>query len=334
MRFIQPELLLLELLLPLLFLVLPRARQQREAAALRHTRLLQQLRGSRPGWQRLAPFGLMLVALGAGVAGTARPTIPLWLLSGERTLVLAMDASGSMSAQDVEPDRLSASKQSARALVDALPPNVRVAVVAYADEARLVQPPTLKRADVFAAIDAIRADGGTAIGEAILVALEAALPPTRPRTGADAVGESASSPAPREIEPGSYRSAAIAVLTDGRNSVGRDPLEAARRAARSGVKVYTVGFGTPEGVLHGGPEATSVPVGLDEPSLQAIARITDADYFCATSGAELARVFEGLQARLGLSRQELEVTAVFALLAAILTALGAGLSLAWHGRIV
>ena len=334
MRFTQPELLLLELLLPLLLLVLLRARRQGRAAALRHSRLLQQLRGSRSGWQRRTPAGLMLMALGAAVAATARPTIPLWLLSGERTLVLAMDASGSMNAQDVEPDRLSASKQSAKALVDALPPNVRVAVVAYADEARLVQPPTLKRADAFAAIDAIRADGGTAIGEGILVALEAALPTTQAGTGAGAREASASTTAPREAKPGSYRSAAIAVLTDGRNSVGRDPLEAAQLAARSGVKVYTVAFGTPEGVLHGGPEATSVPVGLDAPSLQAIARITEADYFCATSGAELARVFEGLQARLGLHRQELEVTAVFALLAALLTALGAGLSLAWHGRIL
>jgi Ca-activated chloride channel homolog len=333
MRFIQPELLLLELLLPLLLLVHLRARRQGHAAALRHRRLLEHLR-SRSRWQRLAPLGLMLLALGAGVAATARPIIPLWLLSGERTLVLAMDASGSMSAKDVEPDRLSASKQSAKALVDALPPNVRVAVVAYADDARLVQPPTLERADAFAAIDAIRADGGTAIGEGILVALEAALPPTQPRTGADAVGASASGTARREVKPGSYRSAAIAVLTDGRNSVGRDPLEAAQLAARAGVKVYTVGFGTPEGVLQGGPESISVPVGLDAPALEAIARITDGEYFCATSGAELARVFEGLQARLGLHRQELEVTALLALLAAILSALGAGLSLAWHGRIV
>ena len=87
-------------------------------------------------------------------------------------------------------------------------------------------------------------------------------------------------------------------------------------------------------MLHGGAESTSLPAGLDESSLQAIARITEAEYFCATSGAELARVFEGLQTRLGLHRRELEVTAPLALVAAVLAALGAGFSLAWHGRIL
>ena len=336
MRFTQPELLLLELLLPLLLLALMRAPRRGPASGARGARLLQQLRASGPsGWPRHLPLALLLLALGALLAATARPTMPLWLLTGQRTIVLAIDASGSMSATDVQPDRLSAAKRSAKALVDALPPNVRVGVVAYADDARLVQAPTLQHDEAMWAIDTIRADGGTAIGEGILAALDAALPaPASGQTDTADRQAPAAAPAQPAPTPGSYRSAAIALLTDGRNSSGRDPLQAAQRAAQLGVKVYTVGFGTPDGTLRGGPESLSIPVGLDEPLLQAIARTTAADYFCAATGAELARAFEDLQSRLGLQKVELEVTALFALVAALFGTLGAGLSLAWHGRIL
>ena len=334
MRFTHPELLLLELLLPLLLLVYLRARRRGEAACLRYDRLLQGLRVSRSGWRSHAPLVLLLAGLGVLIAAIACPSMPLWLLSGQRTLVLAMDASGSMSARDVEPDRLTASKRSAKALVQALPPNVRVGVVSYADDARLVQTPTLQHESVLAAIDAIQADGGTAIGEGILVSLQAVLPPRHHAIEPAPAAAMHPAAASANAKPGWYRSAAIAVLTDGRNSAGRDPQEAAHLAALFGVKVYTVGFGTPGGVLRDGPDSISIPVGLDEPLLQAIAQTTGADYFCATSGQELARVFEGLQSRLGLQKMELEITALFALVAAILSAVGAGVSLARTGRIL
>jgi Ca-activated chloride channel family protein len=252
------------------------------------------------------------------------------LASEQQTIILALDASGSMEARDIEPNRLQASQAAAKALVQVLPRLVRVGVVSYADSPQLVQPPTLHRDDVLAAIERVRLAGGTAIGDAMVLSLATLLPGERViEAGAPAAfGRGAREP----VRPGSYRSAAIVLLTDGQNSSGMSPLEAARIVAGHGVKVYAVGFGTREGVLVG-PENTAVQVGLDEDTLRGIAEATGGEYFRAGSAMELRRVYAGLESRLVVGREDTEVTALFAAAAALLIVLGAGLSLCWFGRI-
>jgi Ca-activated chloride channel family protein len=133
------------------------------------------------------------------------------------------------------------------------------------------------------------------------------------------------------VPPGSDRSAVIVLLTDGQNTMGTDPVEAAQVAASRGIKVYTVGFGTKDGEVTG-PEGWSVRVQLDEDMLRHVAELTRGQYFRASNGTELAKVYEGLKGRLVMERRDTEVTSLFAGSAALLLIAGAGLSVLWCGR--
>ena len=329
MSFLRPFLLWFGLL-PVVLLIGYALLQRRRRVATAQRALLQRAGAAAAGWQHHLAPALLLVASSLLVVAMAGPTITLTFASEQKTIILTLDASGSMEARDIAPNRLQASQAAAKALVRALPRLVRVGVVSYADGAQLVQPPTLQRDDVLAAIERIRVAGGTAIGDAMVLSLAALFPGERlTEAGAAAgFGRGANGPA----QPGSYRSAAIVLLTDGQNSSGMNPLEAARIVAGHGVKVYAVGFGTRDGVLVG-PENTAVQVSLDEDTLRGIAQATGGEYFRAGSAMELHRVYAGLESRLVVGREETEVTALFAAAAALLIVLGAGLSLCWFGRI-
>ena len=332
MSFLRPFLLWFGLLPALLLLGYALLQRRRVADPRRALLLRAGLRTA--GWRRhLSPL-LLLAAAGVSIVALAGPTLALSRASEQQTLILTLDASGSMEARDIAPNRLQASQAAAKALVLALPRRVRVGVVSYADSPQLVQPPTLKRDDVLAAIDRVRVAGGTAIGDARVLSLAALFPGERvieagaPAASARGAKEGALVP----VRPGSDRSAAIVLLTDGQNGSGLNPLDAARIVAGRGVKVYAVGFGTRDGVLAG-PENTSVSVSLDEPTLRGIAAATGGEYFHAASGMELRSIYAGLQGRLVVGREDMEVTALFAAAAALLIVLGAGLSLSWFGRI-
>ena len=257
---------------------------------------------------------------------------------------MAMDVSGSMRATDVSPDRISASQAAAKTFAAELPANIRIGVVAYAGTAQLVQPPTLNRDDVIAAIDRFQLQRGTAIGNGIMISLATLFPDANidlsrvtgqrnmPR-GLQPEPARPGEPAAFEpVPPGSYESAAIVLLTDGQNTVGVDPMEAAQMAASRGVKVFTVGFGTKEGAtLH--LEGWSMRVRLDEDTLKKVANLTLGEYFHAGSGADLKKVYEALKSRLVFEKKATEVTALFADAAALLVLLAAGLSVWWFGRV-
>jgi Ca-activated chloride channel family protein len=154
---------------------------------------------------------------------------------------------------------------------------------------------------------------------------------TRRSSSLDSV--TAPDPAPHTPVPtGSYESAAIILLTDGQNTTGPDPLDAAQIAASHGVKIFTVGFGTAEGVTidFGG---WSMHVRLDEETLKKIANLTYGEYFHAGSGTDLKKVYQALKSRLVFEKKQTEVTAFFADAAAILMLLGVGLSVWWFGRV-
>jgi Ca-activated chloride channel family protein len=239
----------------------------------------------------------------------------------------------------VQPNRLVAAQEAAKAFVAELPRNVRVAVVQFAGTAAIVQPPTHSREDVYAAIDRFQLQRGTATGSGIVLSLAALFP----EAGIDLsqiTGQKAMPPSPGDkprpeftpVEPGSFGSAAIIMLTDGQRTTGPDPVEAAKMAADRGVRVYTVGIGTKEGETIGF-EGWSMRVRLDEDALKTVANITRADYFYAGTAEDLKKVYQSLSTRLVVEKKETEISALFAALGALLVAAAAALSVAWFGRI-
>ncbi|WP_127996280.1 VWA domain-containing protein [Piscinibacter defluvii] len=340
-NFIWPEMLWLLVALPLLVLLYVWLMRRRKKVALRYASLalVKQAMGRSSAWRRHVPPALMLLALAALLLAVARPTAVISLPSQQETIVLAMDVSGSMRAADVQPNRLVASQEAAKAFVAELPRSVRVAVVQFAGTAAVVQPPTHSREDVYAAIDRFQLQRGTATGSGIVLSL-ATLFPDAGIDLSQITGQRAMPPGPNDkprpeftpVEPGSYGSAAIIMLTDGQRTTGPDPLEAAKMAADRGVRVYTVGIGTKEGETIGF-EGWSMRVRLDEDALKAVAQMTRADYFYAGTAEDLKKVYQGLSTRLVVERKETEISGLVAALGALLVVLSAALSVAWFGRV-
>ncbi|HRO54653.1 MAG TPA: VWA domain-containing protein, partial [Alicycliphilus sp.] len=291
MVFLWPSLLWLLLILPLLVLLYLWLLRRRKVQALAYPglALVRQALGSRAQWRRHLPPLLFLLGLAALLLAAARPLAVLKLPSEQQTIILAMDVSGSMRATDVEPDRLTAAQNAAKAFIKELPRHVRVGVVAFAGTAQLAQLPTQSHDDLLKAIDSFQLQRGTATGNGIMVALATLFPDA----GIDiaALGgrqamrvlpmDQVTRPEPEQktftpVAPGSYRSAAIIMLTDGQRTTGVDPLEAAQWAADRGVRVYTVGVGTVQGEVIGF-EGWSMRVRLDEDTLKAVALRTNAE---------------------------------------------------------
>jgi Ca-activated chloride channel homolog len=344
--FLWPEMLWLALLLPLLAVLYVWLLRRRKRVALRYASLamVKEALGRSIGWRRHLPPALFLVGLGALAVASSRPLALIKLPTQRQTIMMAMDVSGSMRATDVAPDRITASQAAAKAFAAELPRDVRIGVVAYAGTAQLVQPPTLSREDVIAAIDRFQLQRGTAIGSGIVISLATLFPDAgidlAQITGQRFMPREARPENPRRVDPapvepvapGSYESAAIVLLTDGQNTVGLDPMEAAQMAASRGVKVFTVGFGTKEGETIAF-EGWSVHVRLDEDTLKKVANLTHGEYFHAGSGADLKKVYEALKSRLVFEKRETEITALFADAGALLMLLAAGLSVWWFGRL-
>lgn len=348
MVFLWPELLWLLLLVPLLILAYLWLLRRRKKLVVDYANLslVKAAMGRGQRWRRHVPPVLFLLALVSMLIATARPTAVITLPSQQQTIILAMDVSGSMRAQDVAPDRITASQNAAKAFVKSLPPNVRVGVVSFAGSAAVVQPPTRSHDDVVAAIDRFQLQRGTALGSGLILSLATLFPDegidisgiTEGR-GDDrygrAIGSEASKPKVdrQPVAPGSYASAAIILLTDGQRTHGPDPVEAARMAADHGVRVYTVGFGTVEGEVTSF-EGWSMRVRLDEDTLKAVAGLTQAEYFHAASADDLKQVYQKLHSRITVETKETEITALFAALAAVLATIAAALSVLWFGRVV
>ncbi len=348
MVFLWPSLLWLLLILPLLVLLYLWLLRRRKVQALAYPglALVRQALGSRAQWRRHLPPLLFLLGLAALLLAAARPLAVLKLPSEQQTIILAMDVSGSMRATDVEPDRLTAAQNAAKAFIKELPRHVRVGVVAFAGTAQLAQLPTQSHDDLLKAIDSFQLQRGTATGNGIMVALATLFPDA----GIDiaALGgrqamrvqpmDQVTRPEPEQktftpVAPGSYRSAAIIMLTDGQRTTGVDPLEAAQWAADRGVRVYTVGVGTVQGEVIGF-EGWSMRVRLDEDTLKAVALRTNAEYFHAATAQDLRKVYETLSSRISVETKETEVTALLALAGAALMLLAGALSVWWFGRVL
>jgi Ca-activated chloride channel family protein len=345
-KFQWPELLWLLALAPVLVALYVALLRRRKRLVVRFAdvALFREAIGPGQRLRRHLPPALFLLALLGLIVAVARPTAVITLPAEHELVVLAMDVSGSMRAGDVQPTRLAAAQAAARAFVEELPASTRVAVVSFAATAQVAQPATGDRGAVLDAIDRFQLQRGTAIGSAILVSLKQIFPDVeydlrsenpRPRRGEPRDpwrdGAAGSRPAPEPIPPGSYTAATIVLLGDGQATAGPDPLESARMAAERGVRVFTVGVGTPKGETLSA-EGWSMRVRLDEQTLQSIARITRGAYLRAETAADLKEVYRGLSGRLVFERRETEVTAIVSLVAAALALLAATISLLWFGR--
>ena len=352
MIFLWPEFLWLLMLLPLLVLVYVWLLRRKKKMALRYASLsiVREAMGKGQSFKRHIPPLLFLLSIAAMLIASSRPFAVISLPSDQQTIMLAMDVSGSMRATDVKPNRLVASQDAAKAFLSDLPRNIRVGIVALAGTASVVQPPTLSREDLVAAIDKFQLQRGTAIGNGIVVSLaelfpDAGIDIASMQTGRDrqrgvaidqapVVGKDGKEKKPFvPVAPGSYPSAAIILLTDGQRTTGVDSMDAAKAAADRGVRIYTVGVGTVDGETIGF-EGWSMRVKLDEETLKGIARNTQAEYFYAGTAADLKKVYESLSSRLTVVKKETEISGLLALVAAAFALLSAGLSLAWFNRIL
>jgi Ca-activated chloride channel family protein len=356
MTFLWPELLWLLVLVPVvvgLYLLLLR-RKKRLAVRYASLAMIKEAIGAGNRVRRHIPPLLFLVALTLMIVAIARPAAIVTLPSQHETIILAMDVSGSMRAVDVHPNRLTAAQEAARAFINDQPHNVRIGIVSFAGTAAVVQPPTENREDLLAAIARFTLQRGTAVGSGILVSLKTIFPDvefdlgrSNPRLNASDTGRGRSLGRPaagdsdkdkgkdgeKPVAPGSYQSAAIILLTDGQTTTGPDPVEAAKMAADRGVRVYTVGIGTVAGEIIGA-EGWSMRVRLDEEALKQIANITHGDYFYAGTATDLKKIYEGMNAKMVLKKQQTEITALVVAAAALFATLAAGLSLVWFNRVL
>ncbi len=351
MHFVWPEALWSLLMLPLLWATYVWLIKRQRPQALRFPSLMllrPALQGQR-AWRRHVPPLLLWLALACSLLALARPFARVSLPSDYMTLVMALDVSRSMLAQDVPPSRFEAAKDAAKAFIRELPPQVRLGIVSFAGSAQLAQQVTDQREDLLAAIDRFELQRGTATGSGLLLALSTLMPDAGIQLesalygssfgsysapgGARPLGSSAAAPSskPPPVPVGSYTAGAIILLSDGRRTTGPDPMDAARQAADLGVRVHTVAFGTPEGFIPG-MEAYSFYARVDEETLQAVAKATGGEFFRAQNAQDLANIYAKLSSRVAMETRDTEVSVLMGLAALLLVVSSLGLSMVWLRR--
>jgi Ca-activated chloride channel family protein len=351
MKFLSPIMLWLLLAIPALVALYFYVLRRKKKLALRYANLgmVKEAIGAGASLRRHVPAALFLVAITLMLAAIARPAAMITLPSQRAQVILAMDISASMRAADVEPNRMVAAQNAAKAFIQEQPSTTQIGIVAFAGAALLVQPPTLNREDLVKAIDRFQPQRGTAIGSGIRVSLQTIFPqanfdgadPEGQRGwGRDSMGSSLDRGPARPAEeaftpvpPGSYENAVVILLTDGQATTGPDPIETARQAADRGVRIFTVGLGTKSGEIVGWG-GRSMRVQLDEETLQTIADLTRGKYFFAGTGTDLKEVYKTLNTQFIMERKETEITSFFAAAAALFAIAAAAMSLLWYSRIL
>lgn len=325
-------------------------RRRRYDGPLRYAAFLLPVEAARARARRVVhvPALLLLAALIALLVSVARPVIVTTAPATEGTIVLLIDVSISMAAGDVAPTRLAAAQAAARAFVLAQPSDVYIGVVAFGGEADVVQLPTTNRGDVLAALDRLELQRYTAIGNGIMAALLTLVPTADVPRGYDIFGTGRQPPGIKAIplidthesaavrhkalQPGSYLSAAIILVSDGLGRMGVPAPQAAKMAADYGVRIYTVGVGTPYGGIANIEGREPIHAEFDEENLIKVADITRGEYFLARDAEKLATIYEKLGRRVIMRKAEHEITVLFIAMAALLSLIAAGFSLLRVGR--
>jgi Ca-activated chloride channel homolog len=371
MSFAWPLVLLGLLAVPLLGLAYWWQLRRRRKQAVRYSSvaLLKSVLPKQPGRRRHIPVILLLAGISALGLAAARPKRAVAVPLGRTSIILALDVSRSMCATDVDPNRMSAAQAAARDFIHDQPGGTRIGIVAFAGFAQVVVAPTTNKDELATAVDNLTTARGTAIGAATLKSIEAiaeinpdvapldgtsnsldtGIDPTSsgdpdlPRSPADAT--------PVPPPPGGYIPDIVVLLTDGANTRGIVPLDAAQQAVARRIRVYTIGFGTtnpsdlactraqlgsevfgsdqnfPQGGGGGGFNTARL---IDEPTLQEMARQTGGTYHRAEDADQLKQVFKELPRQVGLQKKEREISVFFAALGLVLTALAIALSLKWN----
>jgi Ca-activated chloride channel family protein len=289
------------------------------AAAFATPALLASVAPRRPGWRRHAPMFAFALALAVLIVAAAKPQKTVAVPVERASIMLATDVSGSMEATDVKPSRLVAARRAARQFINGVPRGVNIGIMAFNGRPRVLQSPTPARDDIETALSRLSPSGGTATGDAITAAVRVLRQPTGINK----------KPPP----------SAIVLLSDGASTKGKNPIAAAQEAKRAKIPVYTVALGTPAGTIEvprpggaGGTETRRVPP--DPDSLAQIARASGGQTFTADNASDLKRVYQKLGSQLGTEKRKRQLTSSFAGGALVLLLAGAGMSLAWFGRLV
>lgn len=334
MSFIWTSMLWSLILIPLLVLLYLRMQRRRAHIALRYGSLglVQQASGRGVGIRRNVPAILFLVGLTVLFVALARPQMVIGLPKVEGIVILAFDVSGSMAAEDFEPNRLEAAKAVAIDFVSRQPSTVKVGVVAFSESGLSVQIPSEDQTAIIDAIERLKPQRGTSLANGIVASLNtiATLTGQEPIVGF----EGAEVPAPLNGTPeiSADQSSAIVLFTDGENNMNPDPVEAALLAAERGVRIHTIAVGSPEGTeltVNGFTVFTQV----DEAALQQISEITQGVYYNAQDEDDLRAVYESIEPRLKIEEEAQEVTAVFAGISILILLIGGLLSLLWFSRV-
>jgi len=372
MGFGWPLVLLSLLVLPLLLAIYVWRLRRRRRQAVRYSSvaLIRAAAPRRSAWRRHAAFALVLGALGCLGLAAARPHVGMDVPVSESGMILALDVSGSMCATDVEPNRLTAAQAAVRDFVQTQEPSTRIGLVLFSGFAQVAVAPTTDREPLVRAIDAVTTGRGTTIGAAILKSIDAIAeinpdvapadpgPASAPGSGGSGAagsngagggpgGAGAGPPAPRA--PGTFAPEIIVLLTDGANTRGVTPAQAAEQAAERGVRVYPIGFGTTNPTQmactrdqYGGFQQPRTrdfsgsgggSIGgrnflvVDEAALRLVADKTGGEYFAATDADGLTRVLADLPKHVTVSEQDIDLSAGVAALAALVLFAGVGVGI-------
>ena len=371
MSFDQPYLLLGLLAVPILLAAYLWQTRRRKPAAVRYSNvaLVRSAVGPSRRWRRHVPVALVIASLGLLGAAAARPQVKADVPISSSTVILALDVSGSMCATDVEPNRLGAAQAAVRKFVETQGDDTKIGLVLFSGFAQLAVAPTTNKNDLLNTLDAVTTGRGTTIGAAILKSIDAIAeldPNVAPSDPEDAPNPDGSSlpktpdggngsgatPTPSPNADGGDKAPEIVVLlTDGANTRGITPEDAAVQAAARGVRVYPIGFGTKNptqmvcsrsqlgGMTQqrfGGRDFTGGGVMggrnflvVDEDALKAVASTTGGEYFGATDADQLQSVLDNLPKHVTTQQQDVDISAGFIAVAALVLLLGLGLSIRW-----
>ena len=256
-----------------------------------------------PAWRRWLPGVLLATAALTLVLALARPQHSVAVPIQEASVMLVIDASGSMLATDVQPSRLDAARAAAKRFIARVPRELQIGLVAFSSVPYAVVAPTSDHEQISAELDQLAADGGTGTGDAIAATLQTLQQ-----------AHSGKRPAP----------SAIVLLSDGKASEGRDPIDAAHAAQHAGVPIYTVALGTPEGIVTS-PDGSVLKVPPDPATLREMSRVSRGEAFTAENAGELNRVYTRLGRQIGTRTRERPLTAGFAGAGLVLLLLAAGI---------
>lgn len=342
MTFAWPWALLALLAVAVLLAVVWWSRRRRRRAAVRVTSAAL-VRSALPGrtlWRRRIPGALLVLGLVVLSVGAARPQRTVAVSSSSTTILLALDVSGSMCSTDVAPNRLTAAEKAAAAFIKA-ESGARIGLVAFSGAAGLLVPPTTDTGKLLRALQSLTTARGTAIGQAILTSIDAIaeIDPAVAPTGVRVTGNGA----------GPFAADVIVVLTDGANTQGITPQEAAKQAAARRLRIYTIGFGTANpaplvcdssqlgdspggfgGGGFGGGFGGRSPLQADPDALKQVAATTDGHYYRAQNAGQLDKALADLPHTITVTHKKIDIAAWFAGLGGLLIAAAVGLSLWWN----